>query len=276
MGIEWREPKKQPKPGRVNPPPSHKKGEWTCNQAVTFALSLTLIIVGVLVAAGVANAATPLRVMPLGDSITLGVGDGTATGLQDGYRCALKAKLRAAGQEIDYVGSQTSGPPQCPDGDIQHEGHSGWTTTQLLGQTATWVAAAQPDVVLLMIGTNDIKLRQWDGLTARLGQIIDLIHDTRPGTLVVVSTLVQYQTSDQPTIDAWNAYRDAVPVVAAAHGARVAYNDNVTRAELADGIHPKGCAYDGKMAWSWYFAWTQTTAAPNGAGWPQLLPTKVC
>lgn len=244
--------------------------------AYTALLAVLLILAGVTLDHGAAHAATPLRVMPLGDSITLGVGDGTADGVQDGYRCALKVKLAAAGQTIDYVGSQTSGPPQCPGHDVQHEGHSGWTTTQLLGQTAQWVAAADPDVVLLMIGTNDIKLRQWDGLTDRLGQLIDLIHTTRPGTIVIVSDIVQYQTTDQATINAWNAYRDAVPAVAATHDAHLAVNSTITTGMLADGIHPKQCAYDNAMTWDFYFAWLQTFDPPAGTAWPALLPTRGC
>jgi lysophospholipase L1-like esterase len=245
-----------------------------------FAVILGLILLfGILCVPHAVLASSPiLKVMPLGDSITLGTGDGSAkVSDYDGYRCALKNALLRAGQQIDYVGSLTNGPTQCTGHDIQHEGHGGWTSTQLLGQVGGWVTTAQPDVVLLMIGTNDIKLRQWAGLNDRLGSIIDAIHTAKPGTLVIVSTIVQYNYNlDQPTIDAWNAYLAAVPIVAANHNAALAYNNNITKRVLVDGIHPSGCAYDHWMAYNWYAAMTQALPAPNEAGWVPQYPDKNC
>lgn len=39
---------------------------------------------------------------------------------------------------------------------IRHEGHSGFSTADLKTQVALWIENSQPDVVLLMIGTNDV------------------------------------------------------------------------------------------------------------------------
>ncbi|MEQ3550678.1 GDSL-type esterase/lipase family protein [Pseudonocardia nematodicida] len=91
-----------------------------------------------------------LRVMPLGASSTVGVGStGTA-----GYRLPLWERLAADGVRLDYVGSRSSGPDALPDTD--HEGRSGWTAGRMLPYVSGWVLAAEPDVVLLHAGTNDL------------------------------------------------------------------------------------------------------------------------
>src|SRR5689334_13802099 len=64
-----------------------------------------------------AAAATPLRVMPLGDSITWGVGSPSG----NSYRSFLANKLTAEGHTLDFVGSGRNGTMSDPD----NEGHSG-------------------------------------------------------------------------------------------------------------------------------------------------------
>src|SRR5439155_9431122 len=84
----------------------------------------------------------PVRVMPLGDSITFGVGSSTGSS----YRAALWDRLVGqAGYAVDYVGSQRSGA--LPDTD--NEGHSGWRIDQIASNVDGWLATYQPDVVLL-------------------------------------------------------------------------------------------------------------------------------
>ena len=71
-----------------------------------------------------APAAPPIRVLPLGDSITDGAG---APG---GYRLRLYQLLTNAGFNVDFVGTLTdNGAPGLPDPD--HEGHSGWRIDQI-------------------------------------------------------------------------------------------------------------------------------------------------
>src|SRR5689334_12599304 len=66
-------------------------------------------------AAEPAPTAAPLRIMPLGDSITYGVGSSAL----DSYRGALFWRLADAGVAVDYVGSMRSGNSPDPD----NEGH---------------------------------------------------------------------------------------------------------------------------------------------------------
>ncbi len=206
-------------------------------------------------------AAAPIRVMPLGDSITRGQGDGGTTGTYNGYRCSLKNRLAAAGVTIDYVGPLSEGRGTCAD--REHAGWSGWTIAELNASAGAWVAANQPDVILLTAGTNDIlEHASMTGMADRLGTLIDTVKTAAPGVVVIVGTLPQIGSSayccDADQLAAWNAFKAAVPAVAAEHGATTAYHDRVYKAELnADAIHPKACAYVSKMAFDWYFAWWQ-------------------
>jgi hypothetical protein len=100
---------------------------------------------------------TPIRIMPLGDSITHGV-SGRAS-----YRYDLWHAFQASACAVDFVGSQTSvGDPPAPDPnfDQDHQGHRGWRADELAVQTATWTQAAMPDVIVIHAGTNDIRQGQ--------------------------------------------------------------------------------------------------------------------
>ena len=101
------------------------------------------------------------RIMPLGDSITAGYGANVG-----GYRAELGVRLRAAGYSFSYVGSQNTYNPNGAT-DLNHEAHSGWKTPELTAivngsysnnQTSAnlIISTSNPDVILLMIGTNDM------------------------------------------------------------------------------------------------------------------------
>jgi lysophospholipase L1-like esterase len=231
------------------------------------ALAAAVLALAATAVAAPARAAVPLRVMPFGDSITAGIGDPAG----NGYRCTLKSNLAAQGLQIDLVGSLTSGT--C--GDIEHEGHSGWTTGQLLDIAADRVTTYQPDVVILLAGTNDLKpvnAGTVAGLNDRLAAIIDAIHTARPETVVIASTVPAYPAADQVV---WRAYRGDVPTIALEHGAYAAYGHNVRASELADGIHPKPCGYV-KLAFYLGDAVTRAEPSPNGRTWAPVWPSGGC
>ena len=85
--------------------------------------------------------------MPLGDSITYG------TGVEGGYRLGLWNSLLQDDFQVDFVGSESDGPVNI---DPDHEGHPGKTIQFIRENIRNWLNAHRPDIVLLLIGTNDI------------------------------------------------------------------------------------------------------------------------
>jgi lysophospholipase L1-like esterase len=149
-------------------------------------------------------AATTVKVMPLGDSITDGYPDTAAhncgvttpySAYQGSYRIALGQKYPAG--TIQYVGSLSNGPAGMAGGNA-HEGHCGWwiknnTVTpgdDLYSHIDGWLASAKPDIILLQIGTNDITNGASDQTAAtNLGLLIDKITADMPDAKLLVSTI---------------------------------------------------------------------------------------
>lgn len=100
-----------------------------------------------------AGAQPTVRLMPLGDSLTSSV-DGQAS-----YRYWLWRGLQNYHFQVDFIGSLWGvGSSAAPyDFDQNHEGHAGATTDDIAGDIAGWASAARPDVVLLIIGANDLE-----------------------------------------------------------------------------------------------------------------------
>lgn len=103
----------------------------------------------------------PTKILPAGDSITLGEESSTDAG----YRLPLYIALRNSGYDVDFVGSQSNGPAE-PGFDDDHEGRPGWEIDQFFssapppnddGPITFWLNNQDPDVVLLHVGTNDMN-----------------------------------------------------------------------------------------------------------------------
>lgn len=183
---------------------------------------------------------TPLRIMPLGDSITLGPDqDG---GISGGWRPLLADELaRQDGMDVQFVGSQRSGTPP-----LDHEGHGGWRIDQIRGIVDEAMATYAPDVVLLHIGTNDIGQRYaLDGAPARLADLAARICSDRPGVDLVVASIIPIG-SLEPLIDRYDATMPAMVGGLQESGCRahlVDMRDAVPATELFDGVHPDRLAY---------------------------------
>jgi lysophospholipase L1-like esterase len=107
--------------------------------------------------------------MAVGDSITFGCGYQAkpptygleCSGGDSSYRGKLYELLTAGGHTVQMVGRAKSGDPRdtgFPPAQHAHEGYSGARIDQLdaiLYGAKPWTAAA-PDVMLVMLGTNDI------------------------------------------------------------------------------------------------------------------------
>ena len=82
---------------------------------------VTCSIIAILISAVCAQGQPPpLRIMPLGDSITEG------SGAAGGYRLPLYIALTNAGYNVDLVGSHASNTAPGLGPETHHEGHGGW------------------------------------------------------------------------------------------------------------------------------------------------------
>lgn len=191
-----------------------------------------------------------LTVMPLGDSITAGYPGGLGNPPASewvGYRGRLATLLADDGYTINFVGSQ-NGTDGTFDGD--HEGHSGYIISQITEFAPGWIASAGPDVILLLIGTNDMYPdgtyvnETSAGAPARLTTLLQTIQTAAPAAYTIVSSIPVVQAV-APFDAAWTtrcqAYNAAVPGVVLARraaGQKVLFVDNANVTMGADGAHP--------------------------------------
>ncbi|MDQ7744469.1 SGNH/GDSL hydrolase family protein [Hydrogenophaga pseudoflava] len=137
----------------------------------------------------------PLRIMPLGDSITEGEAG------HNSYRRVLWQRLNGAGCSVNLVGSKSgvsrgsrdSGSVQPPnaDFDLDHEGYWDYSVNELTPRVGGLVAQAEPDVVLVHLGTNDVLGGQSaNGIAQELGALIDGIRAGKPDTHILLAKII--------------------------------------------------------------------------------------
>ena len=240
-----------------------------------------------------ASSAPTLSVYPLGDSITFGL-SGPYASTPGGYRGYLASDLSAVNIQVSYLGTSTANPPVSADvNSFRHDGHSGFRIDQVDTDLHSsdpssgsdggyWMtggaghSSIRPDVVVLLIGTNDVlqafdPARRYPGgyhgtdvgernqfvsdMTQRLWSLLAELERLDPGMRLVLCTAppIGLQTRD-PTIAAYDqALRDRVVPTARFFGVRVQLAD-VEGAFLSqpsdqpdlmgpDGIHPSPLGY---------------------------------
>ena len=220
----------------------------------------------------------PLRVMPLGDSITYG---SNSDGVGGGYRYPLYVALTNAGYNIDYIGTQTSIPHAGLGAEINHEGHSGWKISDpssgLYENILGWFASvADPDVILLHIGTNDSgTLTTFSNAVDRLDALITRMAVAKPNAHIIVTSVMKRSAPNYTYIT--NLFNPFVPGkvdAQAALGRRVTFLDMHAKLELSDmydNLHPNNAGY-GKMAAAFFPAVTNIVT-PYGDFVPPAIAT---
>jgi hypothetical protein len=198
-------------------------------------------------------ATDPCKILPLGDSITDGVGvPGGGS-----YRIELFSLALENDKNITFVGGSMNGP-QMVDGQPfprAHEGHSGWTVQQIDGIVNQSALNVNPHIILLHIGTNDMYGGDPGGADERLVTLVDDITEKAPNALLVVSSIIPLP-SNTSQVSTYNARVPQIVEDAAGDGKHVIYVDQFMgfpTDELADGVHPDADGY-ARMGAKWYAA----------------------
>ncbi|AFY56861.1 lysophospholipase L1-like esterase [Rivularia sp. PCC 7116] len=194
----------------------------------------------------------PFKIMPLGDSNTEGWGSWDL----GAYRDDLWKLFDNSNYNIDFVGPHKTGPSGF---DRDNAGFSGWKIGEIDSAVDGWLNDAQPDMVLLMIGTNDI-LRD-DNITqapSRLNNLIDNITYQLPDTQLLVASIppISRTESQKQQAITFNSHLPGIIDSKAAQGKNVSFVDvysGLTADDLQDGVHPTVEGYS-KIADTWYDA----------------------
>jgi lysophospholipase L1-like esterase len=200
-------------------------------------------------------------IMPLGDSITDGVGSSQG----GGYRVQLFHDAVQGHQSITFVGSASDpNGPTTVDGKPfprNHEGHPGYTvdnsstTSGISPLVDASIATNHPNIILLMIGTNDLN-RNIDptNFPTRLGALMDKIINDAPNSLVVVAKITPWQ-DDGTNVNAVEPFNTKIATVVQTRitsGKHVALvdmytpfraNSNYKTALMNDYLHPNNAGY---------------------------------
>ncbi|GAA5197702.1 hypothetical protein GCM10023322_69530 [Rugosimonospora acidiphila] len=218
--------------------------------AVTAAALLLTVLA---IAQPACSAATPIRIMPLGDSIT---------GSPGCWRALLWNRLTSAGYtNIDFVGTL---PPQgCGvsyDGD--NEGHGGILATGIVSQNLLpgWLSATHPDIVLMHLGTNDV----WSNLSpatilSAFGTLVDQMRASNPNIKVLVAQIIPMNPSNcaecaarvvalDSQIPAWASAKSTAASPVTVVDQWTGFDDST---DTVDGVHPNDSGNQ-KVSDRWY------------------------
>lgn len=189
---------------------------------------------------------TPLKIMTLGDSLTMGYGSSDG----NGYRRELGRLLGAAGVPVTFTfrGAVSVGTSTVQD---------------LRAGIDGWIATDQPNIILLDSGTNNASGQKtgMTGIEAAQHDLLNRIFADAPNVTVYVAT-IQYSSAPWSNNQVYNnqywitgswqhpgkaylASMDAIPVCGF----------------LFDNIHPRDAGYDA-MARQWYRAMTPQMNLP--------------
>jgi lysophospholipase L1-like esterase len=189
-------------------------------------------------------ASTSFRVLPLGDSITKGCGTDASPANNwnavcsspdtGGFRAPLWASLTAAGYNATFVGTQEDGPSWLPRSGAAHEGHPGWTTSQIHNIMPNW-APTNPDFILIHLGTNDLGQNHTVAqMVADMESLLSATKAALPKAKILLATIINMVTQARPDYQATViAYNKALVQVAAEAG--VVLVDMYTASGLCNG-----------------------------------------
>jgi fibronectin-binding autotransporter adhesin len=230
-----------------------------------------------------------LQIMPLGDSITYGY-----NGTDAGYRGYLYNLLNPVAPNFQFVGAATINPgslPTSPVDQTHHNGYSSYATLDLLnnldgldltrydqyggaerwpnggywltGGNGTGRSAVYPDIILLLIGANDISQATLGNtninvanyptnLTALINKLVTL----RPDAKIITADITPWPAENAYVTTVVNTIHTVATNFQAqgAHVSEVDLNTQFPANSLGgDGVHPNDTGYS-FMGGQWFDA----------------------
>ncbi|CAK7213188.1 hypothetical protein SBRCBS47491_001717 [Sporothrix bragantina] len=192
----------------------------------------------------------PLRLMPLGGSVTYG----SESSNGNGYRKALRDKLFNGGYQVEMVGSRKAGSME----NNANEGWRGYRIDQIHNRATKSVPRLRPNLFTINAGSNDCLQDFELGLIEkRMSDLLEYLWSASPRATVILSTLVvNEEASAELRVQRVNEHLRRLAqqritekkriVLAEMHG-----TDGPQVSDLADGTHPGDAGYE-KMAEIWY------------------------
>lgn len=247
--------------------------------------ALLLVAITASFLAATSACAQGYRIMCIGDSITAGYTDNPTwkVPFAFGYRGELYKRLTESRLPFTFVGTSPEpfdnkfGEPQTvalPDlrktsnhfdvNQDHHEGYGGQGTDFVNKHIASWLTIDKPDIVLLMIGINDIargSATAPDAPKTNLKSVVETIATQRPNTNVIVAQIMPYSTYTPAIVDFNKYIRESLVPAFTAQGKHVTTVDQysnfgsgttVDSSLYSNGInHPSAAGYE-KMAQTWF------------------------
>lgn len=193
----------------------------------------------------------PLKIMPLGDSITQGEYDTT------NYRPYLAEMLTHAGCQFEYVGSRNDG--------LNHEGHYGWRADSILVHIGAFARDHRPDIVLCHLGTNDLEHEKESPIDVvaqrtvqEISSIIDSLRAVNPRVVILVAEIIPNTSlTSRENFQIYNSRLRSFAPIKGTTESPVYSVDHYTgfdwNTDLVDAVHPNVSGAR-KMAGRWYQA----------------------
>lgn len=230
------------------------------------------------------------KIMPAGDSITAGYTDNpTWSQLYDfGYRGELHDLLTSNGFSLNYVGSSPEPmngafgtPTMAPApnlfsiGQDKHRGYGGKKTDYFNANMLSYLAADDPDIVLLMVGINDFTrgaslasaTPSLNTAMANLNATIRTVVTNKPNVRLIVAQIIPPMApstaiNTTPAIAVYNDYiKNTLVPAYAAQGKFVTTVD-----QYSNFINAAGTAIDSSL-------YSNGINHPNAAGYTKMANT---
>ncbi|KAK0726061.1 SGNH hydrolase-type esterase domain-containing protein [Lasiosphaeris hirsuta] len=188
--------------------------------------------------------------MPLGGSITHGVGSSN----QNGYREVLLQLLHRHGFYVRLVGSRKAGTMS----NDEHEGWRAFRVDQITTKAKASAKKLQPHVFTVNAGSNDcLQGYKIEEASNRVGDLLESLWLACPGsTVVLASLLVNKDERVDATIRAFNQQLETLARIKRVEGRKIVFVDMrggdgpLVEDLVEDGTHPNDAGY-AKMAKIW-------------------------